>query len=203
VNDRHSDDAMINDALAREIEDALAVEPSPQFVARVLASKPERRTWRFSWTFAVAVSSAAAAIVAAVLMMPERGARTPAPTAQLVIATLPPVSAAPSVAPAARPEEPPVASAPVRARVAPIAAVPIARRAETKEPEVLFAKDESAALQRLMRGITRGAVDPATLFEPTTAIAAIQPEQIVVAPLADLSSITIEPFGSLAEGVRQ
>jgi len=193
---------LIDDALAREIEDALDVEPSPHFAARVLANKPPRRSWAFSWTFAVAVSAAAAAIVTAVLVMPGRSARTSAPAATLQIATLPPVSVAPSVAPAAPAEEPRFASAPQTARIAPIVtAVPVVRRARTAEPEVLFAKDESAALQRLMRGITRGAVDPATLSEPTTAIAA--PGQIVLAPLADVSPITIEPFGSLAEGVRQ
>jgi hypothetical protein len=204
VNDRHSDDAMIDAALTREIEDAFAVEPSPHFVARVLANKPERRTSRFSWTFIVSASAAAAAIVAAGLLLPGRGARTPAPEAKLIIATLPPVSGTASSVSAAAPETPRVASAPATARAAPIVAVvPVVRRAETNEPEVLFAKDESAALQRLMRGITRGAVDPATLSEPTTAIAAIQPGQIVLAPLADVSPITIEPFGSLVEGVRQ
>jgi len=205
VNDRHSDPLIdVGDALRREIEDAFDVEPSPAFVTRILANKPARRTWRFSWTFIVAASAAAVVIIAVVFARPGRSARTPAPVATLQIATLPPVSASPSVAPSARPGETRVASAPATTRLAPIvAAVPVVRRAETKEPEVLFAKDESAALQRLMRGITRGAVDPATLSEPTAAVAAIQPGQIVLAPLADVSPITIEPFGSLVEGVRQ
>jgi hypothetical protein len=199
---------MIDAALTREIEDAFAVDPSPQFAARVFANRPERRTWRFSWTFVMAASAAAAAIVAAVLVMPGRRARTPAPVARLVIATLPPV---PLVNVPAPPETPRVAAAPSTTSVASV--VPVTSRpapsaprvavVQSSEPEVLFAKDESAALQRLMRGITRGAVDPATLSEPTTAIAAIQPRQIVLAPLADVSPITIEPFGSLVEGVRQ
>ena len=199
MSDRHSD-PMIDDALAREIEDALAVEPSPQFVARVLANTPERRTWRFSWTFAVAAAGAAAAIVAAVLVMPRRGAHTPTPAAPLQIATLPPMSASPSVAPAAQAEEPRVASAPATASVAPVAAaVPVVRRAQTKEPEVLFAKDELAALQRLTRGITRGAVDPETLSGPTeTAIAAIQTAHIVLAPLPEISPVALEPLGTSA-----
>ena len=106
---------------------------------------------------------------------------------------------------AAPPEEPRVASAPAASRVAPIvAAAPVVRRAGTKAPEVLFAKDESAALQRLTRGFTRGAVDPATLRESTTpTIAAIEPGAIVLAPLPDMSPITFDALGALAEGVRQ
>jgi len=205
VDDRHSDHALIDDALAREIEDALDVEPSPHFAARVLANKPARRSWAFSWRFAVAVSAAAAAFVTAVLVMPGRRGRAPAPAVTLQIATLPPVSASPSVAPTARAEEPRVASAPTPARVAPIvAALSVARRAQRTEPEVLFAKDELAALQRLTRGIRWGAVDPETLSQPdTTTVAAIQTGAIVLAPLQEMSSITLEPLGALAEGVRQ
>jgi hypothetical protein len=82
--------------------------------------------------------------------------------------------------------------------------VPVVARVQPNEPEVLFAGDETAALQRLTRGITRGAVDPATLAAPsTTIITAIQPGAIVLAPLTEMSPVAIEPFGSLAEGVRQ
>jgi hypothetical protein len=211
VNDRHSDDAMINDALAREIEDALAVEPSPHFAARVIANKPTRTRWRFSWTFAVAAAGAAATIIVAVLVMPGRNPR--ARVASPESAALPPVSArAPNALSASR-EETRTALAPAAATpVAPAApavarpgpAVPVVARVQPKEPEVLFAKDETAALQRLTRGFTRGVVDPATLSAPSTpTLAAIQPAAIVVAPLAEISPVTIESLGSLVEGVRQ
>jgi hypothetical protein len=141
--------------------------------------------------------------------MPGRGPRPTAPVASLVIAVLPPAPVAPRANPSASPDVPRAASA-AAARVAPVGPVasrptppaPSVARVQPNEPEVLFAQDETVALQRLMRGITRGAVDPATLSQ-AGAIAAIQPGPIVLAPLPGISPVTIEPFGSLAEGVRQ
>jgi hypothetical protein len=71
---------------------------------------------------------------------------------------------------------------------------------------VLIARDESAALRRLMRGMRQGVVDPSTLADGPSVIVAIQPpKEIVLPPLAEMSPITIAPLGSVAreEGVRQ
>jgi hypothetical protein len=212
VDDRHSD-PLIDDVFAREIEDALDVEPSPAFVTRVLANKPARRSWAVSWTFAVGVSAAAAAIVTVVLVTPARSPSTPAPVVSPVIAALPPVVPVP-VVPAGPREETRMASAPAVAATpvapaAPVAlrperVVPVVARVQPNEPEVLFAKDETAALQRLTRGIARGVVDPETLSQPgTTTVATIQSGPIVLPPLQEMSVITLEPLGSLVEGARQ
>ena len=47
----------------QEIRDALKVEPSPEFLARVrtrIANEPAPSAWRWSWTFAAAGALAAA-----------------------------------------------------------------------------------------------------------------------------------------------
>jgi hypothetical protein len=52
------DGTLNDDALDRELERALAVDPSPEFVARVrtrIANEPARSPWRASWMFALGV----------------------------------------------------------------------------------------------------------------------------------------------------
>jgi len=67
-------DEQMNDAsFDREIESLLAVEPSPEFVARVrarVAEEPEPRRWWTSWTLAVA--GAVAVVILAVIAWPSR-----------------------------------------------------------------------------------------------------------------------------------
>jgi hypothetical protein len=205
VNNERADRELIDDPLAREIEEAFDVEPSPTFVTRVLANRPARRAWTFPWTFTIPVASAAAGVVAIFFVIPDRGARTPAPIAttanvappigQLSAVTTPASEAEPAAAPAtpAPHGETRIASTRAAAVISPAA-----------EPEVLFAKDETAALQRLTRGLSRGAVDPETVGTPVvTGIVAIQAGPIVLPPLLDMSPVTLEPLGALAEGVRQ
>jgi hypothetical protein len=63
---------MNDDSLDREIESLLAVEPSPEFVARVrtrVAAEPEPGGWRVSWMLASA--AAIAAVVVAVIAWPK------------------------------------------------------------------------------------------------------------------------------------
>jgi len=62
-------DPLNDPALEREIESLLAVDPSPEFVARVrtrIAQEPAPTAWRWSWSFVLA--GAAAAVVLAVLV---------------------------------------------------------------------------------------------------------------------------------------
>jgi hypothetical protein len=199
----HRDDALTDARLAQEIEQALAVDPSPEFVARVrthIASAPSVRRWSMRWPL-VALGRMVAAIVlivtAAMMSGVFRSRRVVAPEPPAVVRTEPPV-APPSVTPLVRGTEP-------RPRIA----APMTVRHDVRpstEPEVLIPKGEAEALRRLMRGLHTGAVDPATFAQGSRASAVVQPTaDIVLQPLAPLTPVTLEPLASMTrqEGVRQ
>jgi hypothetical protein len=206
MNQRRPDSALTDAALAREIEQALAVDPSPQFVARVRARvrrEPAGAAMAFPWM--MATGSAAVAVIAVIIvgvLMPR--VHAPRGDAQ---PDLPLVAARPVGDPSAElgaaivPPAPPASSQ----ESAPTVSRTIALRANG-EPEVLIAPGEAAALKRLMRGVTALPVDLSTLTNRPTDTASLQPLQdIVLAPMADIASITIEPLPPVAreEGVRQ
>ena len=63
------DDPLNDAALDRQLRRALAVDPSPEFVARVrtrVANEPARTPWRASWMFAI--GAVAAIVVAAIVV---------------------------------------------------------------------------------------------------------------------------------------
>ena len=73
---RHADPLTDESSLDREIESMMAVEPSPQFVARVrarVAQEPEPGRWRASWLFAPA--GAVAIVIVAVIAWPSGWSR--------------------------------------------------------------------------------------------------------------------------------
>ncbi len=63
-----------------EIKDALNVDPSPEFLARVrtrIANEPAPPAWRGSWTLAAAGAMAAVVVVAVIVSRPRsRGSRS-------------------------------------------------------------------------------------------------------------------------------
>src|SRR4051812_10246712 len=68
-----SDDSLTGDDVDRALSTALAVEPSPQFLARVrlrIASEPEPADWRFSWFAAAGACTMAVAISVTVINHP-------------------------------------------------------------------------------------------------------------------------------------
>jgi hypothetical protein len=68
-----------------EIKDALNVEPSPEFLARVrgrIASEPAPSAWRWSWTVFAAVTAAAALAIAGLVSRPVQKAVRPSEIAQ-------------------------------------------------------------------------------------------------------------------------
>ena len=203
MDNRRSDSSVTDAMLEREIERALAVDPSPEFVARVrtrIASEPAPSAWRFSWTLLAAASAAIVMIAAMVIVRQSTGQHAgPRESAPIAARPIGAASAFVSLAPATARRLLDVS--PQRSP----SAAPNAPHAPS-EPEVLIALDESAALRRLMRGVRQGVVDPSTLADGLSEIVAIQPlEEIVLAPLAEISPITIAPLGSVApeEGVRQ
>jgi hypothetical protein len=211
MDDRRPDDAMTDAALERDIERALAVEPSPEFLARVRAeidAQPERTPWRIAWTW-LAVGSAVAAITAAIVLSrpaaPQpRNVLEPAPVATTTTAKTAPAK------PAATPQASLAQTLGSHMRDVPRGRLPsltsVAQRTPRPEPEVLIAQDEAVALRRLMRGLDRGVVEPSVASDGPSGVQPIQPPiPIVVAPMAAVSPITIEPLGIPAPegGVRQ
>jgi len=65
-------DPLTDGEIDRALATALAVEPSPEFVARVrmrIASEPEPSDWRFSWMFAASACTLAIAMAVTVMQM--------------------------------------------------------------------------------------------------------------------------------------
>jgi hypothetical protein len=74
MHDRQSEDALNGDPLVREIERAVAVDPSPEFLARVTARlaeepSPAARTWPFRWVLVTTGLAVTAGVVA--MLYPE------------------------------------------------------------------------------------------------------------------------------------
>jgi hypothetical protein len=196
MGNREPDGGMSDATLEREIEQALSVEPSPEFVARlraVVAADSMRAPWQWRWRW-LAVGSAAIALTSVLVMTRSESLLRP---------TLPEPPRTQAAVPQAMPQapEPPqpaLRERPTRDRPAPIRRV---SSAPTAEPEVLIAKDESAALRRLMRELRRGRVDPSTRDAPTLEPIAV-PGTIVVMPIPAIAPIAIDPL-ELEGGARQ
>jgi hypothetical protein len=184
-------DALSDAALDRELERAFAIDPSPEFMARVraqLADEPAR-TWRayLSWPFAAAAAAAIVAAAIAVQMSNRSAVSPPAAPAQAARSTAPVVPARPAIRRRVSSERQP--------RVAP--AVAAARGAA--EPAALLDPRETQALRRLIDGVRTGRVElrPNVRASAQTVMELPPVTDIVIAP------ITIEPLAPRgAEGVR-
>jgi hypothetical protein len=196
MNGRESDDAVGPDELEREIDQALAVQPSPEFVARVrarVAGDSAHGAWRRPWMW-LGVATSAIGLATALVFMRSEPLRLPVlrelpRTHVMAPVDLPSVRELPK--PAVR-EKPAKESAPHVATAA----------AKTESgPEILIASDEAAALKRLIRGLRHGEVDPSTLPQTGRQLAGPPPE-IVVSPIPKISPTAIEPLG-LDGGARQ
>jgi hypothetical protein len=167
-------------SLDREIEDLLAVDPSPEFVAKVrqrIAAEPPPVSWWLSWRPATA-GVGLAAVVAAALLWP---------------------SSAPVAPPDGKASAPAIARtiAPAReASVAPLGSAPSGRRAaaapnrEASSP-VLIQRDEVEAMNLLLTRVREGTLPD--MAEALAAVDATGPEWIAIPPVA------IEPI-AMGEG---
>ena len=191
--------AMTDEALEREIEAALAVDPSPEFRARVrarIASKAvSEAQWRVRWD--VLTAGVALASVLAVVMFfradqkrlggeVEQSHPTAILREEAPIAAIPPTTVAHPAAP-----------------VAPERQIADGTRASTRDsipfPEVVIAPEETAGLRSLMALVSDGRFDSSMLGERRDATAPDQAGEIIIQPIA------IEPLAALAllEGERQ
>jgi hypothetical protein len=189
-----------------EIRDALKVDPSPEYLARVrtrIATEPAPSPWRWSLTIAAAGAMAAALVVAVIVSRPAQ------PIEQR------PGLVGPGTTAATEPAEPSALAGPKGPALQETPA-PAARSAEafapqvvsgfsptvpTKaEPEILLDPAETRALRALIAGVNDGRVDLAALQrDPSRAPMDLDPiAEIIIAP------ITIDAIAPLsgAEGER-
>jgi hypothetical protein len=171
----HDHDQTLNgDALDREIDALLQVEPSPEFVARVRARVEAQsiapRTWLAGrW---IAVAAAAVAVVIGIAVWTATVSR-PAP--QVTVG-----DRIPSVPPSRQTAE-------VRA----VTAEPVTPDERRSPPQLLVSPAESAGLQSLLAAVSEGRFDSNVISADDASVNPPMPiviEPITVAPLvtADL-----------------
>ena len=182
-------DEMTPSAIEREIARALAVDPSPEFVARVrmrIASEPPpRRTW---WMPVLVGATAIAAAVTIVLVAPWRGAQV-----QLKKAADPQVRLKPDTTPERATEG--VGSGFSRTARTPRTTDDV----RPAEPELLVSREESDALRRLLARASQHPIVVDTLVLDAADPVDLAPPEIAIEP------IKIEPLvpQTNGEGVRQ
>jgi hypothetical protein len=197
----------------QEIRDALRVDPSPEFLARVrtrIANEPAPSAWRWSWTVAAVGALAAMVLIAVVMLRPKQEK----PSAPDVVQAFPPsrttesdkAPAGPSASAHATPVVsgfPPAlqsSSAELRRGQAEAQSAKAGSRTMSQGAEILLDPAETQALRRLIAGVRDGRVDL------TAAQHSTPPLPMELAPHADIviDPITIEPIAppSGAEGAR-
>ena len=175
---------MNDDPLKREIEDALAVEPSPQFVARVrqhLAKEGLRRPVLLTWTIWAGGLAMAALLVGILAYRPQQ-TTAPLQTRNDVKAVVP------------KEDSPaPQLSRPLKAT-----RKPVTRKAPA-EPEVLIDPRETAAFRSFLEDIHAQRIDPARLEALFEAAERSRSNVIEPMPVAELEPIVIPPLAPVLE----
>jgi hypothetical protein len=196
MDDRRSANALIDAALDRELEAALAVDPSPEFAARVRARMRNERAW--SWPLlAWCVAAVGAVVVTVIVGLPRPDLSPITPGLPAVPDFRPPPqreAAIPEAAVAVK-----AGPAPERRTPGKTAAKSIRRNASPDEPALLIAAGEARALQQLFADVRQGLADLSSL-QQVPATAALQPPSAIAFP-----PITFEPIAgeTAEEGGRQ
>jgi hypothetical protein len=164
---------MDDQSLKRELESALNVDPSPEFLARVrtrVAAEPTPARWRLAWVM-TAATVGAVAIATTVLWL-----RLEAPVPPGVAAT--PVRP-PALSPVAAPVEAIVPDPVARASRRVVPATP-----PRAEPEVMISEGERRGFETLLAALRNNVLPPVPAAE--TAVAPVLPVEI--------EAFTIEPL---------
>jgi hypothetical protein len=184
----------------KEIREALDVDPSPEFLARVrtrIAAEPAPSTWRWSWGVAAACALAASAVLVTVVPRPH-GARPVTAVAAPPSAIAERSSAAAVSTGEGGTRKSLVGPRPIRAVTQHAKSATV--RIPESEPELLIDQGEMRTLRRLIEGVRVGRIDlTAARNSKSHAPAELEPvADIVIAPL------TIDPIAPVAgaEGVR-
>ena len=187
--DGHTRQGMSDEALEREIEAALGVDPSPEFLPRVrarVASEQMHRGWYWStgwrWAGVAAVVTAVAVIAVWTLRDPSRAPReahlTGTPPVESITPSVEPALPAPALVTSSAESQKPV-SAPV-ARTSRLTHTPVV----VKRPEVLISLDEAVALRQLIVAIAARQVQATDIPQLAAALA----------PLPTIEEIVLEPI---------
>ncbi|HVQ12860.1 MAG TPA: hypothetical protein VMS40_04690 [Vicinamibacterales bacterium] len=186
--DGHKHEGLSDDALEREIEAALGVDPSPEFLPRIRARIASERVhegwmWSSSWRWAGVATTVVAIAVVAVWTLRDP---TPAPRETRVL-DVPPVDAGAASPGPARTESP--APNPVRA-VRNVRA--LGQPASIAPLHVVVSADEAVGLRQLVVALSARqikAVDIPTLGVESTPLPPLEEivlEPIKLSPLAGL-----------------
>jgi hypothetical protein len=170
---------MNDDQLKHDIEEALSVNPSPEFTARVrtriAAIKEGSRTsaaW-IRWSIAGAGLTAAAIMIVVVVSEPAE---------TLVPQPMPIARVAPELE-----EEVPATPAPE----------PIKEATKAREPEILIDPREAVALRKFVEGAQKNRIDVGQLIAlQRQATRSLIIEDIALMPLDTLEPIVIAPLSS-------
>jgi hypothetical protein len=201
--DGHEQQELSDTALEKELEAALGVDPSPEFLPRVrarIASERVGETWVPFWPWRWAGAAAAVALVAvAGLWMLREPVPAPLETrvadAPKVQVSQPGAEAVSQPAPEAGSTAFGVTPAAEADRSSPVEAPRAARSSRPPgimEAEVLISEDEAAALKQLFAAIgerrleTSALPDLASALQPPEPIEDIVLEPISISPLAPL-----------------
>jgi hypothetical protein len=188
---------MTDDQLDRELEAALRIEPSPEFMARVrdrVAAQPRRSPfmrWAFEPVFALGVAAVVLAIVVPqVVRQPENARLKPGPAnaagSVRLQANRPPDNARLTPGPTTTP----AAIARLKPGPTPHPAA-TARLKPGTTATVIVSPDEQQALQSLLRAAYQGRL-------PTVAIADPASEQPLQVPDINISPLVIERLPQIA-----
>jgi hypothetical protein len=203
VNHHREEELPAGCALDHEIRTALAVEHSPEFLARVrarIADEPKAKPSQLHWDLIVVGAAAAGAILLAVSILP--GPRDEQSDSSGVPVTRVSVDAGAfrsSVAPE-RPfvfrRVPSTAAAP---RIAIAKDGQAVSRTAYRAPEVLVSAAEAKALRQLLASISEGHLDLSGLADAVTSETSSEPVQEIA-----IDPIVIEPLAPVArlEGER-
>ena len=193
--DGHKHEGLSDEMLEREIEAALGVDPSPEFLPRLRARIASERlnqgwVWAGLWRWAGA-GVAVAAVVIAGLWVSSRS--VPAPReAQSVEAPQDSGTGIrePGLAARAANSDSSPTPAPVRRPVVHKTRVP--RDAVVAAPEVVISQEEAAALRALFTAVSNRRLEPSELPDLAAALKPPDPiedlivEPIIISPLAPL-----------------
>jgi len=189
------------DPIDGELRRALAVDPSPEFLARIrtrIAEEPAPRRRGMSWVVVAPAVFATALVVVAVWQRPRMHtpSASPAPlTARSIGATTPL-----SLPVVARSVQPAIVEPGTRATGTRRHGDGAAATAASSEPEVLIAADEARALRALISGVDEGRI----VLTPVLTVVPGPSELLSVDEIA-IEPITITPIAPVTgeTGVRQ
>jgi hypothetical protein len=213
-----SGDPLTDSAVDRDLRAMLAVDPSPEFVARVrtrIEQEPAPSAPWGLWPLVFAGGLAAAVTIAVTVARPKEIAR-PASVATRTspsateaarpepVGRAAPGSGAPPIEPPVRAQESGVASStrtgPPTAEAGRSVHIANDRRAAPPDADVLVDARESSALRALIRRAREGGVDLAPVLRASTPVVMDMPPVAAI----DIPLITIDPIApGTGEGARQ